>query len=105
MATPAGGVLHDYGPKLKIGIGAPSPAALAAGIRTIAPSAIAAVNLSPNEQLGLAALKLRESAAYLAHKKKRRFKATVVEALDATPLHRAERSDHRALRDGGRARR
>ena len=90
MAAAGGGVLHDYGPNLKIGIGVPSPVALAAGIRTMAPSAVAAGNLSPNEQLGLAALQLRESAAYLAQKKRRRFKARSWKR-GPTPLHRAER--------------
>lgn len=89
MVGAAGGVLHDYGPNLKIGI-APSPAALTAGMRTMAPSAVAARNLTLNEQLGLAALKLRESASYLAQKKKRRFKARSWKR-GPTPLHRAER--------------
>jgi hypothetical protein len=90
MVAAPGGVLHDYGPNLKIRIGAPSPAALTAGVRTMAPSAVATGNLTPNEQLGLAALKLRESATYLAQKKRRRFKARSWKR-GPTPLHRAER--------------
>jgi hypothetical protein len=90
MISAAGSVLHDYGPSLKIRIGAPPPSALAAGITAIAPSAMAVGNLTPNEQLGFAALKLRESAAYLAQKKRRRFKARSWKR-GPTPLHRAER--------------
>jgi hypothetical protein len=96
-----GGVLHDYGPNLKIAIAAPSPAALAAGVRTMAPSAVAAGKLTPNEQLGLAALKLRASAAYLAQKKRRKFKARSWKR-GPTPLHRAERPI--VAHDGGSAR-
>ena len=81
----AGPVLHEYGPTLRIGIGAASATAAAMAATPGLPAV-----LTPNEQLGLAALKLRESAAYRTGKNQRRFEGRPW-GKGRTPLHRAER--------------
>ena len=87
LALHAGAVLHDYGPGLKIGMGAPPPP----GAAMVASAPVRASALSPNEQLGLAALRLRESKAYISQKDKRPHKGRAW-SRGPTPLHRAETS-------------
>jgi hypothetical protein len=85
LALRAEPILHEYGPGLKIGVGAPPPP----GVPMVASAPVRASALSPNEQLGLAALRLRESAAYISQKKNRAHKARAW-SRGPTPLHRAE---------------
>ena len=82
-ATAAGRpVLHEYGPSIRIGIGA-APA----GARMAAP--INARALSRNERLGLSALKLRESPAYVSRKQRRPYDERAW-ARGPAPLHPKE---------------
>jgi hypothetical protein len=77
-------VLHDYGPDFRISIGPALAAARAAG-----PPNLQA--LTENEQLGLAALELRESRQYAAEKARRPYSGRAW-AKGGSPLHRNGRA-------------
>jgi hypothetical protein len=77
-------VLHDYGPDFRIRIGPPPATALEA-------APLNPQSLSENEQLGLAALQLRQSPQY-AEEKARRPYSDVAWAKGGSPLHLNERA-------------
>jgi hypothetical protein len=87
LARAPGPVLHEYGPSLRLTLGG-GPA----GAPTAAPAREAPIDesgLSSNEQLGLAAFRLRESPEYRASKESRPYQAATW-AEGPTPLHPAE---------------
>ncbi len=83
-AAPPIPVLHDYGPDFRIRIGPAQATARAA--RPLNPQ-----TLSENEQLGLAALQLRESPQYAADKAQRPYSG-IAWAKGGSPLHLNERA-------------
>ena len=89
VSSAAAPVLHEYGPSVRIGAAAPAqPAMMTEAALAAAP--MRARTLSRNEELGLAALQLRESPAYAARKRRRPFKAQAW-ARGPVPLHRTEK--------------
>ena len=85
-------VLHEYGANVRVKIGH-APAAAAAE------AAINEETFSRNERLGLSALRLRQSADYLAQKNQRPYKETAW-AQGPSALHRHEQA---IVRSGGPA--
>jgi hypothetical protein len=83
-AAPPIPVLHDYGPDFRIRIG-PAQATARAPVRPNPQT------LSENEQLGLAALELRESPQYAADKARRPYSG-IAWAKGGSPLHLNERA-------------